>query len=148
MDPSPSSLAGDTIFVGDHKSDYKQYPQWWDKYSILTGLLGLVYFGSVVLLQRLLGQTAEERSALVLVLSTLLIAALFTPLRRRIQNLIDRRFFRKKYGAQQILAQFARTTRDETDIHQLTTHLVEVVQETLQSQQITLWLKENLKSKT
>ena len=115
------------------------------QYSLLTGLLGLVYFGSVVLLQRLLGQTAGERSTLVLVLSTLLIAALFTPLRRRIQNLIDRRFYRQKYAAAQVLADFARTARDETDIHQLTTCLVEVVHETLQPQQITLWLKENPK---
>lgn len=111
------------------------------QYSLLTGLLGLVYFGSVVLLQAILGQTTGERSPLVLVLSTLLIAGLFAPLRRRIQNFIDRRFYRQKYDAAKVLADFARIARDETDINQLTARLVAVVQETLQPEQVTLWLK-------
>jgi hypothetical protein len=111
------------------------------QYSLLTGLLGLVYFGTVVLLQTILGQTTGERSPLVLVLSTLLIAALFAPLRRRTQNFIDRRFYRQKYDAAKVLADFARTARDETDINQLTARLVEVVQETLQPEQASLWLK-------
>jgi len=117
------------------------------QYSILTGLLGLVYFGSVVLLQGILGQTTGERSPLVLVLSTLLIAALFAPLRRRVQNVLDRRFFRQKYDPAQVLADFARTARDETDINQLTTRLVEVVQETLQPERISLWIKPTGKRK-
>jgi hypothetical protein len=117
------------------------------QYSVLTGLLGLVYFGSVVLLQGILGQTTGERSPLVLVLSTLLIAGLFAPLRGRIQTIIDRRFYRQKYDAAKVLADFARTARDETDINQLTGRLVEVVQETLQPEQVSLWLKPTEKKK-
>jgi hypothetical protein len=102
-------------------------------YTALTGLLALVYFGSVVLLQRLFGAlTGVEQSPLAVVVSTLAIAALFTPLRRRIQDGIDRRFFRKKYDAQRVLAQFAQTARDETNLDALTGELARVVQETLQ----------------
>jgi hypothetical protein len=112
-------------------------------YSVLTALLALVYFGSVVLLQRLFGAlTGIEQSTLAVAVSTLVIAALFTPLRRRIQDSIDRRFFRKKYNAQQVLAQFAQTARDETDLDALTAELVRVVQETLQPESVSVWLKD------
>lgn len=111
-------------------------------YAVLTALLALVYFGIVVLLQRLFGAlTGAAQSPLALVVSTLAIAALFTPLRRRIQEIIDRRFFRKKYDAQQVLAQFALTARDETDLDALTTELVRVVQETMQPEQVSIWLR-------
>ena len=111
-------------------------------YTALTALLALVYFGSVILLQQLFGAlTGIEQSTLAVVVSTLAIAALFTPLRRRIQDAIDRRFYRKKYNAQQVLAQFAQTARDETDLDALTGELTRVVQETLQPERVSVWLR-------
>ena len=111
-------------------------------YSVLTAMLALIYFGSVVLLQRLFSVlTGVQQSQLAVVVSTLAIAALFTPLRRRIQDTIDRRFYRKKYDAQQVLAQFAITARDETDLDVLSADLVRVVQETMQPEQVSVWLR-------
>ncbi len=110
-------------------------------YALLTALLGLVYFGSVVVLQRVLSPLTGESTAAV-VLSTLLIAALFLPLRRRVQGIIDRRFFRKKYDAEQVLARFAATARDETDLDALTAELVRVIQETMEPETVTIWLKD------
>jgi hypothetical protein len=110
-------------------------------YAALSGLLALVYFGSVVLLQNIVGRAADEQSPLVIVVSTLLIAALFTPLRQRVQAFIDRRFYRQKYDAQQILAQFAQTARDEVEMDVLQGELLRVVQETLQPQSLSVWIK-------
>ena len=111
-------------------------------YTALTALLALIYFGGVVLLQRLFGTlTGVAQSPLAVVVSTLAIAALVGPLRRRIQDTIDRRFFRKKYDAQRVLAQFAVTARDETNLDALTTELARVVQETLQPEQVSVWLR-------
>jgi hypothetical protein len=109
-------------------------------YALLTGLLAAVYFGSVVLLQRVFVPFTGE-SDVAVVLSTLLIAALFLPLRRRVQDIIDRRFFRKKYDAEQVLNRFAATARDETDLDALTAELVRVIQETMQPEQVSVWLK-------
>jgi hypothetical protein len=109
-------------------------------YAVLTSLLALVYFGSVIVLQRLLSPIAGESTAAV-VLSTLLIAALFLPLRRRVQDTIDRRFFRQKYDAEKVLSQFAATVRDETDLEALTAELVRVIQETMQPEHVSIWLK-------
>ncbi len=112
------------------------------QYTAVTALLALIYFGSVLLLQRLFSSVTGQQSPIVLVLSTLLIAALFAPLRRRIQDGIDRRFYRKKYDAAKVLAQFARTARDEPDLDTLVAELERVIQETLQPEGVQVWLRE------
>jgi hypothetical protein len=111
------------------------------QYALMTGLLALVYFGSVILLQSLTENLFGEHSPLVIVLSTLVIAALFNPLRNRIQNFIDRRFYRQKYDAEQALAQFAATARNEVDIEKLANALLGVVDETMQPENMSLWLR-------
>ena len=112
------------------------------RYSVLSGLLALTYFGSVVALQRIFtALTGQGQNQLVTVVSTLALAALFAPLRRRVQDVIDRRFYRKKYNAAKTLAAFAATCRDETDLDKLTASLVSVVQETKQQEHVSLWLK-------
>jgi hypothetical protein len=111
-------------------------------YGALSFTLALVFFGGVTLLQGVFGRiTGTESSPIAIVLSTLLIAALFGLLRRRIQDFIDRRFFRRKYNAEQALADFAVTARNETNIEALTGKLVEVVSQTMQPEQVSLWLK-------
>ncbi len=112
-------------------------------YALLSGLLALTYFGSVVALQTIFGRFISGQSPLVLVISTLLIAALFTPLRNRVQTFIDRRFYRQKYDAQQVLAQFAQTVRDEVELETLRTELVNVVQQTMQPEHASVWLRRN-----
>ncbi len=109
-------------------------------YALLTALLALIYFGSVVILQRLLVPVIGNATPVV-VLSTLLIAALFLPLRRRVQSIIDRRFFRRKYDAEQVLARFAATARDETDLDALTAELARVIQETMEPAHVSVWLR-------
>src|SRR5581483_4269991 len=111
-------------------------------YSIVTALLLMVYFASVILLQQAVATvTGSQQNELVTVLSTLAIAALFVPLRNRIQNAIDRRFNRQRYDAQKVLNQFATTVRDETDLEKLTGSLIDVVNETMQPRSVSLWLK-------
>ncbi len=111
------------------------------QYSLISGLLALTYFGLVVVLQNLFTVVSGQSSAVVVVLSTLAIAALFFPLRNRVQDFIDRRFYRKKYDAAKVIAEFAATCRDETDLEKLTARLVEVVEETMQPESVSLWLK-------
>jgi peptidoglycan/LPS O-acetylase OafA/YrhL len=111
------------------------------QYSILTGVLGLVYFGGVTVLQSLFSTISGQESPAALVISTLGIAALFNPLRRRTQDFIDRRFYRRKYNAEKVLADFAAITRQGADLEQLAGHLNVTLQETLQPDQIGLWLK-------
>jgi hypothetical protein len=112
-------------------------------YGVLTGALGLVYFGSVVLLQNMVRVLTDQGSQLVIIISTLAMAALFNPLRSRIQTLIDRRFYRHKYDAAQVLAAFSATVRDDAyaDLNHLTEQLRRVVEETMQPDHVSLWLR-------
>jgi hypothetical protein len=109
-------------------------------YGPLTAALVALYFGGVVLLQSLFVVLTGERSTLAIVASTLVIAAMFNPLRRRIQSFIDRRFYRRKYDARKTLEAFSTKLRDETDIEALNDELVGVVRETMQPAHVTLWL--------
>jgi len=110
-------------------------------YSALTVTLGLVYLGCIVLIRTLVAPLVGG-SELAIVASTLAIAALFNPLQKRIQNLIDKRFYRRKYDAAKVLAAFGATARDETDLERLTAEMLRVVDETVQPEHVALWLRE------
>jgi hypothetical protein len=110
-------------------------------YGSLTATLIALYFGGIVVLQRLFVLLTGQQSTLAVVASTLLIAALFNPLRRRIQSFIDRRFYRRKYDARKTLEAFTAKLRDETDFDALNAELVGVVNETIQPAHVSLWLR-------
>ena len=110
-------------------------------YGSLTASLALVYFAIVVFLQYIFRTLTGGDSQLVIVASTLAIAALFQPLRRRIQAGIDRRFYRRKYDAARTLAEFSSKLRSETDLDALSDGLVGVVRETVQPSHVSLWLR-------
>ena len=112
-------------------------------YGGLSALLGALYAGLIIGLESLAGLfTAQAAQPVVLVISTLAIAALFQPVRKRIQNLIDRRFYRRKYDAEQALAAFSATLRNEVDLEQIRAQLLFVVQETMQPTHVSLWLRQ------
>jgi len=111
-------------------------------YGAITVLMGLIYFGSVVLLQQVFRAMTGQDSPVIIVISTLVIAALFNPLRMRVQGTIDHRFYRRKYDAQQALAAFAATAREEVELSQVTAELLQLVAETLQPDKLSLWLKD------
>jgi len=110
-------------------------------YGPLTATLVALYFGAVVLLQRLFVALTGERSTLAVVASTLLIAALFAPLRGRIQAFIDRRFYRNRYDAAKVLEDFGFRLRDQTDLDVLSGDLVGVASRTVQPTHVSLWLR-------
>jgi hypothetical protein len=107
-------------------------------YSILTSLLGLIYFLGVVLLQDLFGDFSQSYT-FVIVLSTLGIAALFTPLRLRVQALIDRVFYRRKYDIARTLSRFSSVLRSELDVDALSQAVIDVVEDTLHPEQAFIW---------
>ena len=116
-------------------------------YGLLTAVLVLVYIGSVVALRGLLFGFTGRSSQLTIVVSTLVIAALFNPLRRRIQSFIDRRFYRRKYDAARTLEAFSAKLRNETDLDALNAELVGVVQDTMQPAHVSVWLRPDATSK-
>jgi hypothetical protein len=116
-------------------------------YGSLTATLVFLYFGGIVVLQGVFVALTGEKSTLAIVASTLLIAALFNPLRRRIQGFIDRRFYRRKYDARKTLEVFSAKLRDETNLDALSGDLVGAVRETVQPAHVSLWLRSDTTSK-
>jgi hypothetical protein len=110
-------------------------------YGLLTLSLAFIYFASVVIFQAFFRAVTEQNSQVAIVISTLVIAALFAPWRRVVQNFIDRRFYRRRYDAAKALAGFSATARDEVDLEILTAELLRMVEETIQPAHVSLWLR-------
>jgi hypothetical protein len=111
-------------------------------YGLLTTLLALIYVSSVILLQSIFNPLLGQESDLAIVISTLAIATLFLPLRRRVQTFIDLQFYRRKYDTTRILAQLTQTVSQEVDLQRLAERLVEVVDDTMQPAHVSLWLRD------
>lgn len=109
-------------------------------YGLLTGLLSAIYAGLILGMQALVRGLTSQNSSVAIVISTLAIAALFQPFRHRIQNFIDRRFYRHKYDVAKVMAAFSSTLRNEVDLDELREHLIAVVQETMQPSHVSLWV--------
>jgi hypothetical protein len=110
-------------------------------YGSLTAMLALVYFGGIAVLQGLFRALTGQESSLAVVASTLAIAALFSPFRRRLQGFIDRGFYRQRYDAQRTLESFSAVLRNETDLDRLRAELLAVLRETMRPEHASLWLR-------
>ena len=114
-------------------------------YGSLSAVLALVYVAGVAGVQTLVNTFARQQSAApspwLIVITTLVVAALFQPLRRRLQRAIDRRFYRRKYNVERTLATFSATLRQEVDLGELNDHLLRVVQKTMEPTSLSLWLR-------
>ncbi len=109
-------------------------------YGIVTGVLGLAYYGIVIAAQQVVSDRLAA-SEVVVAGATLTVAALFSPVRKYIQEAVDRRFNRRKYNARKMIEVFGATVREDVDIDSLTTHLIDVVNETMEPSHVRLWLK-------
>jgi hypothetical protein len=116
-------------------------------YGSLTATLVLLYFGGIVVLQKVFVLLTGQQSTFAIVASTLVIAALFNPFRRRIQSVVDRRFYRRKYDTRKTLEAFSAQLRNETDLDALSHDLVGVVRDTMQPAHVSLWLRPDTASK-
>jgi len=112
------------------------------QYTLVTGLLVLVYFGSIVVLQSIFHALTGDDSQVAVVISTLGIVALFNPIRHRIQVFVDRRFYRSKYDAARALSAFSQTARDEVELAQLVGALIGLIDETVYPDRVSLWLSD------
>jgi hypothetical protein len=116
-------------------------------YSSVTLLLGAIYFSGVTIIQSVFTSLTGEQSTIAIVLSTLAIAALFNPLRTRVQDFIDRRFYRQRYHAQQEIERFAAAVQQETELNQILHHLASVLGETIQPSQINFEIDNSTKNR-
>ena len=114
-------------------------------YTLLTAFLALIYFGAVVVLQQLFRVATGQDSSVTIVISTLAVAALFTPLRRRVQTWIDSRFYRRKYDAQKMLEHFGIVARDQVELEELAAELQNVVYESVQPSELLFWFSDRFK---
>ena len=110
-------------------------------YTLASGALASIYFGANVIAQGVIGALGGQRNEVAIVASTLAVAALFSPVRRRVQNAIDRRFNRQRYDADKVVADFAEYAAHETDLAALQARIVSVVAETIQPKQVTVWVR-------
>jgi hypothetical protein len=135
----PASLT--IAVVRSHLWEIDVIIRWTLIYSLITASLTGIYFGSVVNFQTFFSLLGSQRSPAVIVISTLIIAALFTPIRRRIQRLIDRCFFRQQYDAQQTLQVFSSALKKEIDLEGVSAFLVDGIDKTIEPESLSLWIR-------